>query len=397
MARQRRRKRGRRRRSEAAELAGRVHEQQGLDRTVDNALRYQECKQKYQEYAKEVHTREQELLSRTLYVSNVKNLHEGRNLELLRLFFQQTYGPVEFCGLATHFGKTASTSRRDRFPKARVRFKHAASAEIIFDGKKLAHVQRDLDPCKIISNGSVGHKGVLRVQPSTRYPGMDVLAVDNSIRFSGHRLLIGHWSPPETFLVAGADLERTHHHGENLFLFEDILNSRVECSINVMSRAVEVRLKREDAMLSFGFKNLQDAMRVFRDEDSDYCLVFRLKYPPRLYQISRRLDRYEFEEEIKERCHEIGGILNEAFASCFAYMIQLSRLDAASLFEDRRKSQKLIQFGVLTREDLFRLHDAEHISSRSVGNEKAGVCSLLCSIKDRHIGRIIWHCAGVIG
>lgn len=127
----------RRRRSEAAQLAA-SYNLRRLEREVDDALVYQSCKKEYSEHAKQVAKREEELLSRTIFVTNVKDLRNHRNLDLLKAFFAREYGPVERCTLERHSGRGG---RGGGFPRARLRFRNEGDAKAIFGGRKLSLVE----------------------------------------------------------------------------------------------------------------------------------------------------------------------------------------------------------------------------------------------------------------
>ena len=375
----RRRKRGRHG-SEAAKLAANLY-QRGLERAVDDALLYQGCKESHSAHAKEVAQREQELLSRTIFVSNVKNLREGRNLVLLEQFFEKQYGPVELCMPASFSGKKG---KYNKFPQARVRFRHVHDAQRIFGGKKLSLVQRDQDPPIQIHNCAVGHKGFLRIQPSERYPNMDKNSLnENKVSITGENLLIGHWSPAEAdeYVYAGYE-ERGE---DNLFLIEDVIQEQVEFSIDITSRTVQVRLKDSLYMLSFRFKDLQGTMGVFRDESS-YAIAFRLKYPPRIYHLAYEQDQDGVLEEIATRCVETCKVRRETFGSCYGYMVKVSRYYVGKFFESEGKLRKMKQFGLLCR-DIYVLDDAPIVAIRPVGGDKSRVDLFLQRIADRHVGK----------
>lgn len=179
MVRQRRRKRDHRRRSEAAELAGRAHEQ-GLARTVDDALRYQECKQKHQTYSKEIYEREQELLSRTLYVSNATNLQFGEIWSFCDCSSSKPTGLWSFVGwpriLARQLGLVDFRRRESDSSTAR----------------SLPTSRATRTRVEVFRTAPLVSREYFEIQPSARYPGMDLLAVDSTNSFSGHRVLIGH-------------------------------------------------------------------------------------------------------------------------------------------------------------------------------------------------------------
>jgi hypothetical protein len=137
-------------------------------------MAYQAHKKEHTEHAKIIAEREKELLSRTIFVTNVKDLRNSHNLSLLKVFFQRAYGPVEHCVLASHSGKSG---RGQSFPKARLRFKHERDAKAIFGGTSLSLVESPVT----LYDSTVGHRGNLRVFPSKPYQGMDESPDENRV------------------------------------------------------------------------------------------------------------------------------------------------------------------------------------------------------------------------
>jgi len=374
----------RRRRSEAAQLAARYNER-GLEREVDNALAYQKCKTEHSEHAKQVARREQELLSRTIFVTNVKDLQNHHNLMLLKSFFEREYGPVEQCILASYSGKRG---RVDRFPKARVRFRLVKGAQAIFGGMQLSTIQSPVQ----LHNYTVGHRGFLRVMPSQPYPEMDESIDENKVIVTGYRALVGHWCPLEDDedVFFGQD-EIGELQSGSQFLIEGTLRYGVELSVDIISRTVQVHLlPAKDCMMSFCFKDLQGTMGCFREfEDAaSYAIVFRLKHPPKLYELRRQRDRDGVEEEIATRCLDMGGVTYETYGTCYGYMVQVSHEHLQSLFASERKLRRLKDFGLISR-DLYSPSDAPIVSTRQVGHGKARVKELLRRTTDRQVGKFV--------
>ena len=349
---------------------------------MSDALFDQDCKQSHSAHAKEVAQREQELLSRTIFVTNVKNLRDGHNLKLLEQFFENQYGPVELCMVASFSRKKG---RYNTFPPARVRFRHVNDAQCIFGGKKLSLVQHDHDPPVQIPNYAVGYKGFLRVQPSERYPNMDERSNENNVRITGENLRIGHWCPAEAdeYVFAGYDARRE----DSMFLVEDVIQQQVEFTIDITSRMVQVRLKGSPYMITFRFKDLQGAMGVFQIKSS-YAIVFRLKYPPRIYHLTHELDQYGESKEIATRCIELCTVRTETFGSCYGFMIQVSYCHIRNFFENREKLRKMKKFGLLSQ-DIYVLGDAPNVEISPVGLSKYCVDQFFQCITDRHIGKFI--------
>ena len=377
-----RRRRRRHPRSEAGKLAVRYFDR-GLEREVENAMEYQQYKQNHTAHSREVAQREQELLSRTVLVSNVKDLRIPHNLDLLGEFFKCKYGNLEMCSVATFFGKKKRW-KHNGFQKARIRFQNVEDAQKIFRGKKLLHVRRDQDAPVVISDAFVGphlvgDKGTLRVQPSQRYPDMEVDS-DSCVWVTCYNLRIGHWRP------SGSDaFEAEGHEEHEEFLIEDCSHSAVDVCINLDARMVQVQLQCSPYRISFRFKDLVGQMGVFLDESSSYAILFRLKHPPAIHHISHYVDRVGMEQESTSRCLEMGGITSETFGSCFGYMLQTSSQNIAALFRDKNQLQRMKRFGVLPR-DQYTAHDARIVQTRTLDGGMSRARRSLDLIQDRSVG-----------
>lgn len=381
-----RKKRGRRRRrSEAAQLAAKYNERR-LEGEVDDALVYQTCKKEYSEHAKQVAKREEELLSRTIFVTNVKDLRSHRNLALLRDFFVREYGQVEQCILASYSGKGG---RGGRFPKARLRFRHEGDAKAIFGGRKLSLVESPVH----LHDSKVGHRGFLRVFPSRPYQGMDESHDENKVILTGDSMFVGHYCPFESDedIFTGQD-RRDGSRDCHEFLIEDTIHYKVKMSIDIDSRTVQIRLLHaEDYMLSFRFKDIQGTMGCFcegEDGGGSFAIVFHLKYPPRIYELRRELDVDGVEQEIATRYLEMGGVSSNAFGTCYGYMLRVSRSNLQSLFADQTKLRKLKRFGLINH-NLYSPGDSPHISTLSVHGRIGRVDTLLRLIRDRRVGKFV--------
>jgi hypothetical protein len=150
---------------------------------VLNDYEYKKEQSKYQEVVAKL---EADILARTVFITNVLDLNQEQNVANLKLFLEQTYGLVEKCE-KSFYGKRGNK----RYPPARVRFKSKVSAERIFQGMLLSAANTVTVACP-----SVGAKGILRIQPSTRFSGMaeDDLKGD-IIQIDVQKLSLGHWCP----------------------------------------------------------------------------------------------------------------------------------------------------------------------------------------------------------
>ena len=378
-----RKKRGRRRRrSEAAQLAAKYNERR-LEREIDDAMVYQAHKKERTDHAKQIAEREEELLSRTIFVTNVKDLRISNNLSSLRAFFQHEYGPVEQCILASHSGKSG---RGQRFPKARLRFMDERNAKAIFGGTRLSLVESPVT----LYDCTVGHKGRLRVFPSKPYQGMDASHDENKVILIGNGALVGHYYPLDSDegMLARQD-SRDDSRNCQEFLIEDEINHGVTLSIDIDSRMVQIRLRSEDYMLSFRFKDLQDTLSVFEFmQAACFAIVLRLKYPPKIYELLRKEDADGLEQEIGTRCLEMGGVRNETFGSCYGYLIRVSSENLQPLFDNHHKLHSLKRFGLIDR-NLYAYHDAPSISAVLIRGGKDQVDTLLKQTQNRRVGMFV--------
>jgi hypothetical protein len=138
----------------AAQYAARSHEQYIAQLLADDA--YKEQQKAFRANFKK---QREDILSRTIYVTNVLNLKEERNLQALQSFMAARYGTVEFCNRVEN----------DRqFPPARIRFRSASDASKVFGGRPLKDVQGSVQvPCPLGCKA-----GSISVLPSRPYADM---------------------------------------------------------------------------------------------------------------------------------------------------------------------------------------------------------------------------------
>lgn len=352
------RRRGRRRRKNNAAVRFNDY---SIQRTVQEIENYQGYKEQQKEFLEKVAEYEEEILTRTIFVSQVKDLKKPRNLELLRAFFEITYGPVEEC-VATTF---SNRNRIVAFPPARVRFRQKADAENIF-GMDLANAARGKSiEIRPGVHFGVAHRGLLRIRPSEKYPNMvDHLIDDTKIEFTSSNLALGHWCPDDDEHIF-RDLETEEDKIGSEWLEEE--NTRLACSvaIDLKTRVVEIQIinsdsrpnildiygveldlyeiLRERSFLSFRFKDLVQSMELCREPDGseEYAFVFALKYPPKLFRSMHLLDTS------RERSTSIPGISNACFGRCLGFKLSLSLSIVDRLLLNDGALRKLQNFGVL--------------------------------------------------
>jgi hypothetical protein len=334
-----------------------------------NEMTHKQEQTKYQEVVKKL---EADILGRTVFVTNVRDLNRAENLVKLNAFMEQMYGVVEKCERAAYGGRR--NHNRPHYPAARVRFAHKSSAERIFQGRSLQTAKAISVSCR-----ELGVKnGDIRVQPSQRYDGMtdDELKGDKIV-FDVQELTMGHWCPPDfdTYVQFSSDIqsfEINKHLDE--FVKELTIDADPDASffmtLDLKKRNVEIATRRQvllpdlldtpeslipfliqglkvstnaQQIISFRFKELRSHMEAFIDND---YLLFGLKWPPKLYDSS--CDN-PGEVEHRTRDTHFLNAKGEDFGRCRAFQVRLSQSSKEILAHHDGLAQ-LRQFGVLAKD-----------------------------------------------
>jgi hypothetical protein len=395
------RRRGRRRRKNNVTLQFKDY---SIQRTVQEIENDQGCKKKQKEFLEKVAENEVEILTRTIFVSHVKDLKQPRHLQLLKAFFEITYGPVEEC-VPTTF---SNRKRKDMFPPARVRFTRKSDAEKIF-GMDLSSAARGKS-IEIRPGGrfDVAHRGLLRIRPSQKYPNMVEHLLDHTkIEFTSSNLALGHWCPDDEHRFG--DFETKEETIGSEWLEEE--NTRLACSvaIDLTARAIEIQILnsnhsrnifamlgvqfdvdeilRETYTISFRFKDLVQSMELCREPNrsEEYSFVFTLKYPPKLFR-SRTIP-----DTPRERNTIIAGISNACFGRCLGFKLSLSLSIVDRLLLNEGALRKLQNFGVMkdgvhVKElaKIVSVFDVGGLEIESTGDDKTGECHSTCFLPFGH-------------
>jgi hypothetical protein len=352
------RRRGRRRRKNNVALQ---FNEYSIQRTVQEFENYKGCKNKQKEFLEKVAENEEEILTRTIFVSQVKDLKQPQNLQLLKAFFEITYGPVEEC-VATTFSNRKS---KVRFPPARVRFSQKSDVEKIF-GMDLYNAARG----KSIGirpgvRFDIAHGGLLRIRPSEKYPNMVVLD-DTKIEFTSSNLALGHWCPDDEHRFGGFETKEETIGSE--WLEEE--NTQLACSvaIDLKARAIQIQMINSDRSrnilhmafgvqlnldeilpetytISFRFKDLVQSLELCREPNcsEEYSFLFTLKYPPKLFRWTTTL----LGDESRERITSIPGISKACFGRSLGFKLSLSLSSVDRLLLNEGALRKLQNFGVM--------------------------------------------------
>ncbi|KAL3908002.1 MAG: hypothetical protein SGARI_003263 [Bacillariaceae sp.] len=328
-------------------------------RSAEAIMAESEQRKEKSEYQAMVAKLEADLLCRTVFVTNVKDLNQPGNLDRLKQFLEQTFGPVEKCEKASYGGK----KRRGgpNYPPARVRMASKADAEKIFGGIPLAKAKATDVSCP--SDVCGGRRGILRIQPSKRFDGMtdDQLKGDIA-RLEVERMSLGHWCPDDedAFVQFSRDDDASPEIQADEFVEVMRVPSRndMELSIDLARRCIEISSKstktnrdaeesfilsiidlllNETQVLSFRFKEMRSQMKTYRTNDGGVHLVFALKWPPKLYNESdaRRVRRTSF--------LDVNG---ENFGDCRAFKVTLAKA-SVQMISHHKAMPKLCKSGKL--------------------------------------------------
>jgi hypothetical protein len=350
-----RRRNGKRRKrnSEAAQAAAKISSA-NLEKRFADTLKYQQDKSAQSEYLSTIAEVEKDILSRTVYVTQVKDLKQESNLTELKRFFEINYGRVEECVRAPFTGKKGK--RNHNFPHARVRFVLKEDAEKIFGGKELllARTEGPVD----ITACSVAHGKAIKVRPSDQYPNMAKESLSEShLEFNASTIALGHW-----FSASGEDSYRIVSPGEeqgratNVWLEEIKPSCFASVKIDLRKRAVEIELHTQGGeltrfmallayhtrdVIAFRFKDLLGPIEFI---PAKRALFFRLKHPPKLYKVTTYLSQ-DWDDE-RHRDVELPGVETCYFGGCLGYKLKLDATAISRLQANKEAMEKIRRFGI---------------------------------------------------
>ena len=396
-----RRRRRRRRQKTNPNVFG-TFESQSLIQSLDDEALRQKYREKQKEHLQAMADIRDELLSRTVTVSSVLPLQRSQNLRDLKYFMKQSFGPVEKCEVESNIHKTQVS----KFPRGLVRFKLRSDAEKIFGGQSLleASKQREQQRLPCIS---VGYKGHIYVRPCA-YQGVLIESSSrtrtNLVSFNTEELSFGHWFPagqdacsniPELTHLSTSSSNFVEEYSAALSpsLSFDLESTVVEMDVthystntdreqfkfwDIMAAIADLSTSR--TVVSFRFKDLTSPMTLCMCTEGNYYVVFSLKHPPKLYEVSTNP---ESGFENRNRLTSIRGVEGSVFGTCFGYKMKVAAAEISNLL-NKSSLNRLKDFG-LFREDLRSLQDVEQISIEKYTFGGDGRCraNLLSSLEKR--------------
>lgn len=417
-----------RRRSQAAKLAAKFtsHTHQQI---LKDAIRYEHAKEGQLNYAKVVADLEKNMISKTLFVTGVRNLREPRNVQLLKFFFEQNYGPVEDCFASTYGPRRTSTSPRgnssETFPPGRVRFRNLSDYDKVLASK-------DKDGLIYCPSVGVIKRSCIKVGSSLKYDDMtkDVLE-GHIVQFNTSSLSLGHWIKDDMIkddmfkeFEAQEDDEGIKKSQPQKIDFEwleaccllDTTDLRIEMNLSKriikIERTATKKANSGDAFnflyfldtvrkerMTFRFKEIDDTIELCKHKTSnnaedEYCMIISLKHPPKIEESVYDLLNLDEHEDRWTRCIKFGNLEPKHFGDSFAIRITVSSATINTLLINRAITD-LNKFGVLS--DVFTgdTRNAHKVEIRKIGlmEDNREIQQSLRALHnyDARLGKLFYH------
>jgi hypothetical protein len=380
---------GRRRRKEEAVRSVAQFSERSRQAYVNDSLVYEQNKRAQSDYLKRVAEIEKDILSRTVYFSNVKDLRRDENLRALRSFLERNYGRVQEC---VRFNDRKK--RKRDYLGARVRFQFKRDAERLFSGVELLKVSNSF----LEFSCSVGFRGKIRVKPCPPYADMAKDELEGSvIKLTASALCLGHWFPSGEDIYSTWNNEAVKEDG-NEWLGE--LETGIACtiSIDLNNRIVELGdgsdLDYILAMMTgssvdryfatFRFKDLVKHIDVCVDPENpnEYALLFSLKHSPKL-ELELPLDQ----SNERERSVCFGNVQSDVFGECHSFKLSVSKAELDRIFLNEKGLERLQAFGVFRKGIFIQSSSFKCMQIGTLG--KAMLEEELKRIEDRKTGKML--------
>ncbi len=364
---------------------------------MDETMAYDSHKENHKKYVNGIQTKESDYLNRTIFITNVKNLHYPVNIQLLKTFLEQKYGPVENC--------VVDKSKRHPYPGAKVTFVSQDDSYKIYR-KSLLEVRKQKKRRKQIESTSCGHKGFITVQPGLPDRAQIHTSSDESyITFNVLSISMGHFNQKDGALIYPDDLSNGNTMLEYLEEYEGFRQNEVTLDLQNRSICLSKETtaimdpymqqfadilghyhKQEDCAI-FRLKDLYGALDLYKVKNSEGLgLIFVTKYPPKLV---RKITDQDMRER-NERLTSIRGESNAPFDHCFAYKLNITDSVAKTLFSDKAFFQKLRDFGMIYSNGIFSKNTIStiHVENIDFDNEQERKLEgKICSIKHEKNGK----------
>jgi len=376
--------RRRRRRSEAAKLAAEFAKQ-SRQRFLDDAISSDRFRAEASNYIRSIVRIEEDILSRTVFVTDIMDLNRPGNLDELCRFFEQRYGPVKSCEKTSYNGRRNHRGKK-RYPPARVQFLHKTDAEKLFGGMELLRVNKAVKIDCPVGRRLPSGLHQIYVRPSQKYTGMAEDELKASvISFETLALSLGHYCPFEKEIYDFPPDDAEKEGSPDEWLEEVRTDTKISFRVDLRRRVIELASSGSDELVSssflgamfdslnlrnfcsFRFKALDGPIELCHDSESpnEYSLIFSLKYPPKLETevLNVGLDLMGPE---RMRDVKFGNVQAGTFGRCLGFRLRVpeAAVDRLVLNESLNR---LKAFGILRR-GLLSLQNSKEILSKDIGS-----------------------------
>ena len=332
--------------------------------TIDNALGEDEFRRKQSEFHKMIAAKEKDILSRSVFVTFVKDLNDDNNLKALERFFHNNYGMVKKCVRTEYAGKRRkqkASNQYKQYPPALVVFFKEFDAEKLFDGRNLLSVGQKSKEIYC----PVGYKnGKILVRPCM--PSNDLLLEvtrGSCIKFPVESLVLGHWCPTE------AEMDTVDNANSELDVWLGVAcGVSPAVAIDMRERCIELTNKhlQQTDRIMFKFKELSAPMKLCREDSSRLSIIFSLKQPPRVHRDNTTLEGFGSDYQRTLSWQNISG---EVLGLCLGYKLLVSEKQIEDILLHEKYNQ-LRECGVLGPGfDEGALQNPTEIVSEYIGNE----------------------------
>jgi RNA recognition motif-containing protein len=241
-------------------------------RHTENIISDEQYKHEQSAHRKVLAEKEKEVLSTTIFVTNVKDLNNRVNVEALNRFFAR-YGPIAACK-ATCFRTRSGSKKYCRFPPGQVRFVRKQDAEKIFGGEELLKVRKTVQlDCLFAAK-----YGKINVKPSMLHDEM----IEEELRGAvvtvrADKLTLGHWCPHrEEMQILGVHVDEKQN--EWLEVFEGTVVPILAINLNKSTIELVSGDENMPEFVCLRFKQLALPLELCRDQATGaYSMIFAVK------------------------------------------------------------------------------------------------------------------------
>ena len=322
---------------------------------------------------------EDDIIARSIFVTNVRDANQARNLDRLH-HFMEDYGSVEDC-----FPSEYSNNTFSRFPPVRIIFRNEVDVELLFQNNKRVNVSCPGVGCK---------NGCITIHRSKREQTLlSRVLKRNSIQFTSSGLSLGHWFPHDHDIYTSwrVDFETDKTDKNDEWLEEHHLSSSaVQVSVNLTEREICLQLETraspfalsnlaftKSEIATFQFKDIEGRIEICHEEAfGQYSLIFALKHLPKVYRETLP-GLSSSSDNARERGLKFGSLGARSW-SCSCFKLAVSETDIDRLLLSEHKDD-MVGYGLLPA-SVHSPSDARPIHSDFIGMESTETKSCLSDV-----------------